>query len=225
MCGSPRRNDDGARAVNSASSSPSRSMPTSVLSLPIGCRSSPGIGFSGVRSSRPGSSWPPLRQWMSVGLHAVFVLQHAAHPDHRGDLVLGQADALAAQVVRLADAGIGAHIDAGVAEQPRHERRDADIVRRAGRHGADIARERQLGDLELLEAEGAKEDFLRIERQVVDGAALDLHAAVLDRLGAVVIAARNPAGDISGSTPGVSAGHQGIWFGLPFRLRRRAPRR
>ena len=26
------------------------------------------IGLSGVRSSRPASSWPPLRQWISVGL-------------------------------------------------------------------------------------------------------------------------------------------------------------
>ena len=30
------------------------------------------------------------------GLDAVFVLQHAAHPHHRGDLIFRQADALAA---------------------------------------------------------------------------------------------------------------------------------
>jgi hypothetical protein len=74
-------------------------------------------------------------------LHAVFVLQHAAHPDHRRDLIFGQADALAAQVLRLLDAGAGAHIDAGMPEQPRHESGDADVLRRAGRHGADVARE------------------------------------------------------------------------------------
>ena len=54
--------EDGARAVNSASSSPSLSMPTSVLSWGIALRSRPGMGLSGVRSSRPASSWPPLRQ-------------------------------------------------------------------------------------------------------------------------------------------------------------------
>ena len=122
-------------------------------------------------------------------LHAVFVLQHAAHPDHRRDLVFGQADALAAQVLRLVDAGVGAHIDAGMPEQPRHEGRDADVLRRARRHGADVARERHLGDVEFLELEQPVEDLLRVERQVVDVAALDLHAAVDDRLGAIVIAA------------------------------------
>ena len=156
-------------------------MPTSVWSLPIGCRSRPGIGLSGVRSSRPGSSWPPLRQWISVGLHAVFVLHHAAHPDHGGDLIFRQADALAAQVLRRLDAGVGADVDAGMAEQPRHEGRDADIGRGAGRDGAHVARERQLRDVEFLVAEGAEENLLGIERQVGDGAALDLDAAVLDR--------------------------------------------
>jgi hypothetical protein len=50
--------------------------------------------------------------------HAVFMLHHAAHPHHRGDLVFGQAYALAAQVGRHADAGIGANVDAGMSEQP-----------------------------------------------------------------------------------------------------------
>ena len=189
MCGSPARNDDGARAVNSASSSPSRSMPTSVLSCGIGCRSRPGIGLSGVRSSRPGCSWPPLRQWISDGVHAVFVLHHAAHPDHRGDLIFRQADALAAQVLGLADAGVLADVDAGMAEDARHEGRNADIGRGAGRDRADVARERNLRDVEFLESEGAVENLLRIERQVGHRAALDLDPAVLDRLRAVVIAA------------------------------------
>ena len=124
-----------------------------------------------------------------VGLHAVFVLQHAAHPDHGRDLVFGQADALAAQVLRLVDAGVGAHIDAGMPEQPRHERRDADVLRRARGDRADVARERHLRDVEFLELEQPVEDLLRIERQVVDVAALDLHPAVDDRLGAIVVAA------------------------------------
>ena len=63
-------------------------------------------------------------------LHAVFVLHHAAHPDHRGDLIFRHADALAAQVLRLLDAGALADVDAGMAEDARHERRHADIGRR-----------------------------------------------------------------------------------------------
>src|SRR5262245_36123744 len=76
-----------------------------------------------------------------------------------------------------------------MAEQPRHERRDADVLRHAGRHHADEARTGNLGNLELLELEQAVEDFLGIERQKVDGAAVDLDATVLDRLHPVVIAA------------------------------------
>ena len=124
-----------------------------------------------------------------VRLHAVLVLHHPAHPDHRGDLIFRQADALAAQVCRRADAGAGADIDAGVAEDARHEGRDADVRRRTGRHRAQVARERDLGDVELLELEGAVEDLLRVERQIGDRAAVHLDATVPDRGGAVVIAA------------------------------------
>jgi hypothetical protein len=42
-------------------------MPTSVRFSPMAARSRPGIGLSGVRSPRPGSSWPPLRQRISAG--------------------------------------------------------------------------------------------------------------------------------------------------------------
>ena len=91
----------------------------------------------------------------------------------------------------LLDAGVGAHVDAGMPEQPRHERRNADIVRGSGRDGADVARERQFADVELLIAEGAEEDLLRIERQIGDRAALDLDAAIQDRAAAIVVAARD----------------------------------
>jgi len=69
------------------------------------------------------------------------VLHHAAHPDHGGDLIFRQADALAAQVGGRADAGIGADVDAGMPEQPRHEGGDADIGRIPRGNGADVARE------------------------------------------------------------------------------------
>ena len=119
------------------------------------------------------------------------MLHHPAHPDHRGDLIFRQPDALAAQVFRRADAGIGADVDAGVPEQPRHEGGDADIVRIPRGDGADIARERQLRDVEFLIAERAEEDLLRVERQIGDLAALHLDAAIPDRAGAVIVAACN----------------------------------
>src|SRR5262249_2886698 len=54
---------------------------------------------------------------------------------------------------------------------------------------AQIARERQLRDVELMELEGAVEGLLRIERQIGDRAAIDLDATVADRRRAVVVAA------------------------------------
>ena len=123
--------------------------------------------------------------------HAIFVLQHAAHPDYGGDLIFRQTDALALEIGRRADAGIGAHVDAGMPEQARHEGGDADIGRIPRCYRADVARERKLRDVEFLVAEGAKEDLFRIKRQVGDLAAFHLDAAVPDGAGAVVVAARN----------------------------------
>ena len=80
--------------------------------------------------------------------------------DHLLDLAERESDALAAQVGGGADAGIGADIDAGMPEQPRHEGGDADIGRVARCDRADIARERKLRDVEFLVAEGAKENLL-----------------------------------------------------------------
>src|SRR4029079_692302 len=118
-----------------------------------------------------------------VRFDAVFVLQHAAHPDHRCDLIFRQPDSLAAQVFRFPDASVGADIDARVPEDARNERRNPDIGRRAGCRRTDEAGERQVADVELFEFESAVEDLLWIERQVVYVAPLDLHAAVYDRLG------------------------------------------
>jgi hypothetical protein len=79
-------------------------------------------------------------------------------------LIFRQADPLALQVGSGTDAGIGANIDAGMPEQPRHEGGNADIGRSPRCHGTDIARERKLRDVEFLIAEGAKKDLLGIER-------------------------------------------------------------
>src|SRR5438105_4458924 len=65
------------------------------------------------------------------GLDAILLLQHAAHPDVGGHLVLRHADGPALEVGRRLDAAVGADVDAGVAEQPRHKGRHRDIMRRA----------------------------------------------------------------------------------------------
>ena len=77
-------------------------------------------------SSRPGSSSPPVKYSTLVGRDAVVVLQDAADPHRRGHLVLGHADALADQVLRLADAALRRDEDARMAEEARREHRDRD---------------------------------------------------------------------------------------------------
>src|SRR5262249_2886697 len=81
----------------------------------------------------PGLLLPTVAPMDLVRLDAVFVLHHAAHPDHRGDLIFREADALAAQILRRADACVGADVDAGVAAEPRHGRRGCGERRRGPR--------------------------------------------------------------------------------------------
>src|SRR5499427_2222782 len=63
-----------------------------------------------------------------VRLDAVLVLQNAPDPDVRGHLVFGQPDRPALEIWRALDAAIGASVDPTVAEQPRYERRNGEIV-------------------------------------------------------------------------------------------------
>src|SRR5262249_12825981 len=79
---------------------------------------------------------------------------------------------------------------AAVAEQPRHEDGDRDVVRVAARRRHRVAAHRDFGDVELGELEGAVERLLRLEIDRGDVAALDRGASVEDRAGAVVVADR-----------------------------------
>src|SRR5262249_5131528 len=83
-------------------------------------------------------------------------------------------------------------IEAAVAEQPRHEDGDRDVVRVAARRRHRVAAHRDFGDVELGELEGAVERLLRLEIDRGDVAALDRGASVEDRAGAVVVADREP---------------------------------
>ncbi len=60
------------------------------------------------------------------GIDAVFVLQNAALPHRRGELIFRNADALADQILGLGDAALGGDEDAVMAEEPRGKDRDRD---------------------------------------------------------------------------------------------------
>ena len=56
-----------------------------------------------IFSERPVSSSPPVKYVTLFDRDAVVIGQNAANPHRRGHLVLGRADPLADQVLRLAD--------------------------------------------------------------------------------------------------------------------------
>ena len=123
-------------------------------------------------------------------LDAVIVFQEGARPDIGGELIFRHADLAAVQILRRLDA-VGADIDRGVAESARHECRHRDIRAIVPRGLDRVARQRQFADVEFGGAEGAKENLLGNERHVDRIDAVDLHAAVDQRPGAVVIADRD----------------------------------
>ncbi|TMH66579.1 MAG: hypothetical protein E6H57_13300 [Betaproteobacteria bacterium] len=129
-------------------------------------------------------------------VHAVLVVQEAADPDVRGDLVFGQAERLGLQVLRPPDAAIGANVDARVPEQTGNKSGDRDIVILAARDLQRVAGERKLADVELAVLERAMEGFFRLDRGGDHLAALDADAPVEERARAVVIAARQAEGEL-----------------------------
>src|SRR4051812_46627223 len=119
------------------------------------------------------------------------MLEQAAHPDDGGDLVFRQTNALSTQILWCANARVRADIESRMAENARHEGRQPDIGRSPRRNGAQITRERHLGDVEFLVAEHPEEYLFGIERQVGHGTTLDLDPSIDDRTRAVIIAACN----------------------------------
>src|SRR2546425_4853282 len=129
-------------------------------------------------------------------VHAVLVVQDAADPDVRGDLVFGQAERLAFQVLRAPDAAIGADVDARVPEQTGNIGGDRDIVGFAARDLQRVAGERKLADVELAGLERAMEGFFRLDRGGDHVAGGDAHAPVEQGARAVVVAARQADGEL-----------------------------
>src|SRR6266571_1582233 len=129
---------------------------------------------------------------LDVGdLHAVVVRQNAADPDRRGHLVLGNADTLALQFFRLADAALRAHENARVPEEARRESRDRDERRVLTIQRGNIGRERHLRAVELAVAHHAEESLLDRLREIDEVDAFRTNAAVAERARAIVV----PAGE------------------------------
>jgi hypothetical protein len=122
--------------------------------------------------------------------HAKIVLEDHPRPHVGGELILGHADLLALEVLRLLDA-VGAYIDRGVAERLRHEGGDADIGTVAERGLDGEARQRQLADVEIGRAEGAEEYLLRRQRHEHGIDAVDANGPVDQRTVAVIVADRD----------------------------------
>ena len=123
-------------------------------------------------------------------LDAALVLEEPALPDRRRHLVLRHADRLAFEVGGPLDAAVGADVETGMTEQPRQEDGDGDVGGNAALRQHEIGGEGELGDIELRMAHGAEEDFLGLQGQVRNVAAVDRDLAVADGPRAVVIARR-----------------------------------
>ena len=161
-----------------------------------GCSGKPSGRLFGHLSLAAGIVHAALQPDHVLGADAIFVRQKAARPNRRGDLVFGDADFLAFEVLGSRDAAVGANVDARAAEGARQKHRYPDIGADAAqplaaRGADDIARQADLGDVEILVIPGAMKTFLGRYLDEIDIAALDLDASVHDRAHAVVIPGRD----------------------------------
>jgi hypothetical protein len=120
--------------------------------------------------------------------HTVEVGEDAADPDVGGQLVLGDPHPAAGQLLRRLDARCRVHVDPVVPEGAGREDRDGD-ERGVLLEGEHEGGQRELGDVELLEADHPEEGLLRGQGQHRQIDTLDGDAAVRERAGAVVVAA------------------------------------
>jgi hypothetical protein len=74
-------------------------------------------------------------------------------------------------------------------ENARDKGGNADILTLSAGSLQKITAERQFGDVELVIAERAKENFLRLERKIIDPTSLDLNTAVFYGTRAIIVAA------------------------------------
>src|SRR5467141_3253757 len=125
------------------------------------------------------------------GVDAVLVLQDSANPHGRGHLVLRDADSLAGELLRLADAALRGDENARVPEKARWKNGDGDEggVLTHERHA--IRGQRHLRRVELAVAQHPEKRLLDEEFVIDEVDALGTHAAVGERSSTVVV----PAGE------------------------------
>ena len=111
-----------------------------------------------------------------------------ADPDVGGQLVLGDPHPAARQLLRRLDARRRIHVDPVVPEGAGREDGDRD-ERGVLLEGEHEGGQRELGDVELLEAHHPEEGLFGGQGQQGEVDALDAHAAVRERAGAVVVTA------------------------------------
>ncbi len=137
---------------------------------------------------------------------AVVVEQDGPGPDIGGELVLGDADPAALQVLGAFDPLVGADVDGGVAEGPRREHRHAHIGAVARGGPEHEGGQGQFADVEGLLAEGAEEHLLRLQMHEHRRAPVDADPAVGERLDAVVVADGDGEGEFHGVSVTTSRG-------------------
>ena len=117
-----------------------------------------------------------------VEIDAVFVLQNAAHPDAgRHCEAAADADLLALEVLRRADAGLGVDQDGAVMEGA-HQRHWNSRHRLAELFGANVGGDRHLADVELVGAHHAAESCnQRIDLDEIQLAGLRFDLTGLER--------------------------------------------
>lgn len=142
------------------------------------------------RSLAPtGGLEPATAPTYGLGIQPIFVLEYAAYPDVRGDLVFGQADGFSRQGRGAVDIAVGADVHTRMPEQTRHEGRNADVLVLSARGQKRMAADRELGHVEFLEGERAVKRLLRFDGDRQDFTAFYAHAAVEQGPGAIVVTA------------------------------------
>ena len=104
----------------------------------------PSGNSSGARSERTGSPMYGFRP------QAIVVLENASYPYVGGNLILGQPDELALQVLSTVDPTVGPDVDSRVTKEPGYECRNAHVGVCAARNHQRVTADRYLRYVKFL---------------------------------------------------------------------------
>src|SRR6478735_3276590 len=139
---------------------------------------------------------------MDVGrLHTVVVFENRASPHIGGELIFRHADFLALKISGLLDP-VGPYINGCVSERTRDESRYSHVGTLALSRLDGKTRHRQFADIEFRMAEGAEENFLRIECHEYRIDAVYLYEPIAQRASAVIVADGNGKIEFGHGKPG-----------------------